>query len=206
MWCSAHLVPLPELVREIVRLLPEYLPGVSTGSAAITEGRSCWIQAWKGLLTAFGRQYAMEISLHEEGDSGIARQLTLYWKRGDGLMAAFLSGWGDRQELERRFQRLETIKAPQKVIIYSCVKWQEAVLEQLQAALLRYPHHITGEQYLALNVLGTEKRLAAHCITIPRDGILNQSDLGLMRPLAGSPFKWGAIMNATQSVADSDGA
>src|SRR5581483_7955494 len=125
------------------------------------------------------------------------------WRRSHGRISFRL---GDRQELERRFQRLETIKAPQKVIIYSCVKWQEAVLEQLQAALLRYPHHITGEQYLALNVLGTEKRLAAHCITIPRDGILNQSDLGLMRPLAGSPFKWGAIMNATQSVADSDGA
>ena len=48
----------------------------------------------------------MDIAFHEEGDSALARQLTLYWKRGDGIMGAFLSAWGDRQELERRFQAL----------------------------------------------------------------------------------------------------
>ena len=112
MIASTSLVPVADMTREIARLLPDYLPGVSTGSAALTEGRSCWIHAWKSLLTAMGRERSMEIALHEEGDSALARQLTLYWKRGDGIMAAFLSAWGDRQELERRFQTLETIKAP----------------------------------------------------------------------------------------------
>jgi hypothetical protein len=139
------LVSLEDLTGEIARLLPEYLPGVSTGSAALTEGRSCWIRAWKALLTVLGRERGMEIAVQEEGDSALARQLTLFWKRGDGIMAAFLSGWGNRDELDRRFQMLETIKAPQKTIIYSCTKWQDAVLEQLEAALLRYPHHIEGK-------------------------------------------------------------
>jgi len=188
---STSLVSLPDLTREIARLLPEYLPGVSTGSAALTEGRSCWIHAWKALLTAVGRGRSMEIALHEEGDSALARQLTLYWKRGDGIMAAFLSGWGDRQELDRRFQTLETIKAPQKAIIYSCAKWRDAVLEQLGAALLRYPHHIEGEQYLALNLLGSEQRMAAHSIVIPRNGNLNPGDLDRLLPLPGSPYPWG---------------
>jgi hypothetical protein len=188
---STSVGSLPDLTREIVRLLPEYLPGVSTGSAALTEGRSCWIQAWKALLTAVGRERSMNIALHEEGDSALARQLTLYWKRGDGIMAAFLSGWGDRQELERRFQVLETIKAPQKAIIYSCMKWQDAVLEQLGAALLRYPHHIQGEQYLALNLLGNEQKLAAHSIVITHDGNLDKRDLERLLPLPGSPYLWG---------------
>ena len=188
---STSLVSLPDLTREIARLLPEYLPGVSTGSAALTEGRSCWIHAWKALLTAVGRERSMEIALREEGDSALARQLTLYWKRGDGIMAAFLSAWGDRQELERRFQVLETIKAPQKTIIYSCAKWQDAVLEQLGAALLRYPHHIEGEQYLALNLLGSEQKLAAHSIGIARNGNLNSGDLERLLPLPGSPYPWG---------------
>jgi hypothetical protein len=188
---SSPFVPLPELAREIARLLPEYLPGVSTGTAAITEGRSCWIQTWKSLLTALGRQNGLEVTVPEDGDCALARQLTLYWKRGDGIMAAFLSGCGDREELERRFQRLETIKAPQKAIIYSCKKWQEAVLEQLKAALLRYPHHIEGEEYLALNVVGAEKQLAVHWMTIPRSGNLTQSDLEGMQPLPGSPYQWG---------------
>jgi hypothetical protein len=133
----------------------------------------------------------MEIALHEEGDSALARQLTLYWKRGDGIMAAFLSGWGDRQELDRRFQTLETIKAPQKAIIYSCAKWRDAVLEQFGAALLRYPHHIEGEQYLALNLLGSEQRMAAHSIVIPRNGNLSPGDLERLLPLPGSPYPWG---------------
>jgi hypothetical protein len=188
---STSLVSLPDLTREIARLLPEYLPGVSTGSAALTEGRSCWIHAWKALLTAVGRERSMEIALREEGDSALARQLTLYWKRGDGIMAAFLSAWGDRQELERRFQTLETIKAPQKTIIYSCAKWQDAVLEQLGAALLRYPHHIEGEQYLALNLLGSEQKMAAHSIVIARNGNLNPGDLERLLPLPGSPYPWG---------------
>ena len=188
---STSLVSLPDLTREIARLLPEYLPGVSTGSAALTEGRSCWIHAWKALLTAVGRERSMEIALREEGDSALARQLTLYWKRGDGIMAAFLSAWGDRQELERRFQVLETIKAPQKTIIYSCAKWQDAVLEQLGAALLRYPHHIEGEQYLALNLLGSEQKMAAHSIVIARNGNLNPGDLDGLLPLPGSPYPWG---------------
>jgi hypothetical protein len=188
---STSVGSLPDLTREIVRLLPEYLPGVSTGSAALTEGRSCWIQAWKALLTALGRERSMNLALHEEGDSALARQLTLYWKRGDGIMAAFLSGWGDRQELERRFQVLETIKAPQKAIIYSCTKWQDAVLEQLGAALLRYPHHIQGEQYLALNLLGNEQKLAAHSIVITHDGNLDKRDLERLLPLPGSPYLWG---------------
>jgi hypothetical protein len=188
---STLLVSLPDLTREIARLLPEYLPGVSTGSAALTEGRSCWIHAWKALLTAVGRERGMDIALHEQGDSALARQLTLYWKRGDGIMATFLSAWGDRQELERRFQILETIKAPQKTIIYSCAKWQDAVLEQLGAALLRYPHHIEGEQYLALNLLGSEQRMAAHSIVIARNGNLNPGDLERLLPLPGSPYPWG---------------
>jgi hypothetical protein len=191
MIASTSSATLPDLAREIARLLPEYLPGVSTGTAAPTEGRSCWIQAWKALLTTVGHEYKMDIALHEEGDCGLSRQLTLYWKRGDGIMAAFLSGWGDREELERRFQMLETIKAPQKAFIYSCTKWREAVLEQLEAALLRYPHHIEGEQYLALNLLGTEQKMAAHSIVIPRNGNLQPSDLEKFQPLTGSPYGWG---------------
>jgi hypothetical protein len=180
-----------DLTREIAELLPEYLPGVETGAAAITEGRGCWIKAWKALLTVLGRERGLDIVLDEGGDSALLRQLTLYWKRGDGIMAAFLSGWGDREALEKRFQALETIKSPQKAIVYSCIKWQDAVIEQLQAALLRYPHHIEGEQYLLLNLLGAEHKLAAHAITIPRNGALRPDDLAELRPLTGSPFPWG---------------
>jgi hypothetical protein len=64
-------------------------------------------------------------------------------------------------------------------------------LEQLAGAMLRYPHHIEGEQYVTLNLIGTERKLAAHWITIPHNGNLTKHDLELMLPLPGSPYKWG---------------
>lgn len=33
----------------------------------------------------------------------------------------------------------------------------------LAGAFLRYPHHIEGEQYLALNLLGIEQKMAGDC-------------------------------------------
>ena len=64
-------------------------------------------------------------------------------------------------------------------------------MEQLGAALLRYPHHIEGEQYLTLNLLGSEQKMAAHSIVIPRDGNLNPGDLERLLPVPGSPYPWG---------------
>jgi hypothetical protein len=188
---SKPLVSLPDLSHDIVSLLPEYLPGVATGPAAPTEGRSCWIRAWKALLTTIGRRYGAAVESQEDGGSSLEKQLTLYWKQGDGIAAAFLSGFGDREELEHRFQRLESIKAPQKAVLFSCSRWQDAVMEQLGAALLRYPHHIEGEQYLTLNLLGNEQRLAVYEFTVPRNGPLDPHDLQRLAPLPGSPFRWG---------------
>jgi hypothetical protein len=183
-------IPVPALIDDIVRLLPEYLPGMETGTAASTEGRSCWIKSWKALLTVLGREHGMEVIVQEEGDSALQRQLTIFWKRGDAIMLAAFSGWGDRRDLERRFQQLETLKAPLKLFLYSCVKWQVAVIEQLEAALLRYPHHIEGEEYVALNLMGPSQSVGAHLLTVPRSGPLQIEDVKSLTQIPGSPFTW----------------
>lgn len=176
-----------ELVLEIVRLLPEYLPGLETGSAASTEGRTCWIRSWKGLLTALGRERGFQVPVHEEGDSALTRQLTMYWKRGDAIMLAAHTGFGSRDDMERRFQQLETIKASHKLILYSCLKWQQAVIEQLDAALLRYPHHIEGEQYLAVNLMASQQQVSVHWFTVKGNGPFAFTEF------SGSPFSWQAV-------------
>jgi hypothetical protein len=192
------LIPMAALIADILRLLPEYLPGVETGAATSTEGRSCWIKSWKALLTVLGREQGLEVVVLEDGgDSALQRQLTIFWKRGDAIMLAALSGWGDRTDLERRFQQLETLKAPHKLFLYSCLKWQEAVIEQLEAALLRYPHHIEGEQYVTLNLMGSTQALGAHMFTVPRSGPLKLADVsGFLQQLSGSPFAWRASRGA----------
>jgi hypothetical protein len=182
-------VSLESITRDVVRLMPEYLPGVATGTAANTEGRSCWLKTWKNLLTALGRQHGFEVVLKEEGLSALEKQLSLFWKRGDAILVAFISGWGDRQDMEQRFQLLETLKAHQKVILYSCLRWQEAVIEQFEATLLRYPYHIEGEEYLFLNVMAPDHRIGAHTLTISRSGTLTMNDVRLQLA-KGSPFPW----------------
>lgn len=190
-------IPVAELVTDIVRLLPEYLPGMETGAAASTESRSCWIKSWAALLTVLGRERRLEVVTVDEGDSALQRQLTIFWKRGDTILLAAFSGWGDRNDLERRFQQLESLKAPQKLFLYSCIRWQGAVIEQLEAALLRYPYHIEGEQYLALNLMGPAQSVAAHLFTVPHGGSLQMPDLKGFAELSGSPFSWRASRRST---------
>ena len=95
----------------------------------------------------------------------------------------------DRNSLERRLQHLESIKAGQKLLLYSCKKWQDAVLQQIHAALLRYTDHLAGEQYLFLNLLGPESSMHLHVVDIAKDGALDYQP-NLMRQLEGSPFHW----------------
>jgi hypothetical protein len=176
---------------EVARLLPEYLPGTETGPATITDRRSCWIRSMRALFEALGRHHGMRVCVEEPGATALGRQLHVFWKRGDAVSLALYSGWGDREELEKAFQALELLKVPHKVILYSCARWQEAVLDQLSGALLRYPHHIEGEQYISLNVVGAERRLTAHCRPILISGSLKTSDIDF-RELSGSPYRWGS--------------
>ena len=71
------------------------------------------------------------------------------------------------------------------------MKWQDAVWEQLGAALLRYPHHIEGEQYSTVKLPGSEQNMAAQAIVIPRNRNLNPGDLERLLPVPGSPYPWG---------------
>jgi hypothetical protein len=187
---SDYIAPAGELVADIARLLPDYLPGRDTGDVAITDRRSCWTKTTRTLLTALGTTHHQETIVDDLSDWGSGKQLKMLWKRGDAVTLAAISGWGDRDELERSFVRLETIKAPQKLLFYTCARWQEAVLDQLAAALLRYPHHIEGEEYIAVNMLGAESRIAAHVRRIGRGGSITLEQ-ALLQPLSGSPFQWG---------------
>jgi hypothetical protein len=83
---------------------------------------------------------------------------SLLWQRDVASVFAMTTGWGDRSELEMSLQWLATFKCSQKLFVYTCSKWQEAVLDQIRAALFRYPYHIAGEQYFFMNLAGPENR------------------------------------------------
>lgn len=197
---SDYAVPSVVLAEEIARLLPDYLPGVDTGAVTDTDRRSCWVRTIRSLLEALGRQHGLRVSVEETGTSALSRQIKVFWKRGDAVQLACLSGWGDREELERAFQDLEALKAPQKLIVYSCARWEDAVLDQLSAALLRYPHHIEGEHYVSLNLNGAARQLSAHWRPILHSGSMPVADAAF-QPIAGSPFTWQPSRSAAPQSA-----
>ncbi len=85
-----------QLVRELARLVPEYLPGVDTGQADFTDRRTCWTKALRSVLQVMARNHNVESRTEDFSELGTERQLKVFWQRGDALVLAALSGWGDR--------------------------------------------------------------------------------------------------------------
>jgi hypothetical protein len=190
MLAQDRLIAPEALARRIAELIPEYLPGMDTGAAEATDRRICWNKTFKALLSAIAAEHSMRVEVDPLTRTPQDEQLDLYWKRGDGIVLAALTGWGDRNSLERRLQRLEALKAIHKLFIYTCNRWQEAVLEQINAALLRFPFHVAGEQYIFVNLLGTESSMHVHAVEITADGPLKIYRPDFVRPVSGSPFPW----------------
>jgi len=188
---GSYIVPAHELASKFATLFPEYLPGTDTGPAAPTDSRTCWIKSMRHLLETLSRAYNVQACSEERGDITAKKQIRHYWKKGDAIVLAAFSGWGDREDLERSFLALEHLKAPQKILIYTCARWQEAVLDQLAGALQRFPDHIEGEQYIALNILPFESRIVVHARQLTCSGPLKLHD-AVFKPLQGSPFQTGA--------------
>jgi hypothetical protein len=185
-----RLIAPEALASRIAELIPAYLPGMDTGAAEETDRRICWNKTLKALLTAIAAEHSVQVEIDLSSRTHQDEQLDLYWKRGDGIVLAATTGWGDRSSLERRLQRLETLKAIQKLFIYTCSRWKDAVLEQINAALLRYPFHVQGEQYIFVNLLGVESSMHVHTVEITSYGPLKSYSPDLLRLAPGSPFAW----------------
>lgn len=177
------------LVCEIARLLPEYAPGIDTGAAAYTDSRTCWTRTMRCVLQVIARSRGIEMREPLAGEPDSEHQLKALWYEGDGLLLAVRSGWGERADLERSFGNLLLLKSPQKVLVYTCMKWQEAVMDQLTAALLRYPHHIEGEQYIAVNLLPQQSKVQGMICEMTHSGSIGLAE-ATFRPIPGSPFCW----------------
>ena len=187
---SQHVVTPAAFATRFVELLPEYLPGVDTGAFEPTDRRRCWNKTLNAVLTVIGKEdYGLDVSMENPTMIPLRDQTSLLWQRDRVALFAMTSAWGDRSEVERSLEWLEAFKCPQKLFVYSCSKWREAVLDQIRAALLRYPYHLAGEQYLFLNLVGAENRFDLLSADVHQGGQLSKQDT-LLRPVEGSPFSW----------------
>jgi hypothetical protein len=183
---SRHVIEPGAFVRRFVALLPEYLPGVDTGAFEPSDTRRCWNKTLRAILTVIAKDAGLNVEAENPTTAPLKDQSSVIWQREGVPVFAMATGWGNRSELETCFGSLEAFKCPQKLFVYSCAKWQEAVLDQIGAALLRYPYHVEGEQYLFMNLVGGENRLYLQVAGLDRNG----PQTAVLKPVEGSPFGW----------------
>lgn len=188
---AQHVIAPGALASRLVELLPEYLPGVDTGAFEPTDRRRCWNKTLKAILTVIGKDdNGLDVAAQTPMMTLLKDQSFLMWQRDGAALFAMTTGWGDRNELEMCLEWLEAFKCPQKLFVYTCSKWQEAVLDQIRAALLRYSYHMEGEQYLFLNLLGAENRFHLFSADLAHSGRLSSGQHTILRHVPGSPFSW----------------
>jgi len=194
-----HVVTPVAFALRLVELLPEYLPGMDTGAFEATDRRRCWNKTLRAILTVIGKDdNGLEADAQNPTMSLLKDQSSVLWQRDGVPLFAMATGWGDRKELETSLEWLTAFKCPQKLFIYSCSKWQEAVLDQIRSVLLRYPYHIEGEQYLIMNLVGAENRFDFFVADLDRNGRQSSQYETLLQPVAGSPFRWSARRRAAE--------
>jgi hypothetical protein len=186
-----HVVTPNAFAVRFVELLPVYLPGLDTGAFEPTDRRRCWNKTLKAILTVIGRDdNCLDVDAQNPMMTPLKDQSSLFWLRDGAPLFLMATGWGDRNELERSLVCLEALKCPQKLFVYSCSKWQEAVLDQIRAALLRYPYHLEGEQYLFMNMLGAENRYYLFSADMDQNGRQTCRHEDILKTVPGSPFRW----------------
>ncbi len=187
---TQHVVSPKPFAARFVELLPEYLPGLDTGAFEPTDRRRCWNKTLKAVLTVIGQDdLGLSVAVQSPAAT-LPSQFSLLWEREGTALFAMITGWGDRSELETALQWLEAFKCPQKLLVYTCNRWHEAVIDQIHAALLRYSYHIEGEQYLFMNLSATDKRLHLLSAEVERSGLHSPANGPLLQAVAGSPFSW----------------
>jgi hypothetical protein len=188
-----HVFTPASFALRFVDLIPEYLPGVDTGAFEPTDIRRCWNKTLKAVLTVIGKDdNGLSVAPQSPTMTLLKDQSSLLWLRDGAPVFAMATGWGDRSELDASLECLESFKCPQKFFVYSCARWHDAVLDQIRAALLRYPYHMEGEQYLFMNLVGPESRFHLLFADLKRSGRQASIEDIVLRPTPGSPFSWSA--------------
>jgi hypothetical protein len=187
MFPSEPLLGAAELAKLFTERLAEHLPGTDTGDPEITDKRTCWNKACHVAVDSLARSLDFAMTSSSVSEFGPERQLDAILYKNDAPVLVVGSAWSDRAELDRSFRRLLLMKAPQKLLIYSCKKSQKDVLDQLSHAVACFPYHLAGEEYVAVNIAGAEQQSFATALRLPDDGRISSS-AAHFHEVKGSPF------------------
>jgi hypothetical protein len=187
MFPSEPLLSAAELAKLFTVRLAEHLPGTDTGDPEITDKRTSWNKACQAAVDSLARSLELRMTSSAISEFAPERQLDAILYKNEAPVLVIGSAWSDRAELDRSFHRLLLMKAPQKLLIYSCKKSQKDVLDQLSHAAACFPYHLAGEEYVAVNIAGAEQQSFVTALRLAHDGPLRSSG-SLFNDVKGSPF------------------
>ena len=187
MFRTAPLLSATELARLFTTRLAEHLPGTDTGDPEITDKRSSWNKACQAAVDSMARSLEFRMASSPISEFAPERQLDAILYKEDAPVLVIGSARSDRAELDCSFHRLLLMKAPQKLLIYSCKKSQKDVLDQLSHAAAHFPYHVAGEEYVAVNIAGAEQQSFATALRLTHDGHIPPS-AAHFHEVKGSPF------------------
>jgi hypothetical protein len=181
------LLSASELAELFTARLAEHLPGTDTGDPEITDKRSSWNKACQAAVDSLARSLEFRMTSSPVSEFCPERQLDAILYKSDAPVLVIGSAWSDRAELDRSFHRLLLMKAPQKMLIYSCKKSQRDVLDQLSHAVACFPYHLGGDDSVAVNIAGAEQQSFATALRLTHDGPIPAS-AAHFQEVKGSPF------------------
>ena len=187
MFPSEPLLSAAELAKLFIARLAEHLPGTDTGDPEITDKRTSWNKSCQAAVDSLARSLELRMTSSSISEFALERQLDAILYKSDAPVLVIGSAWTDRAELDRSFHRLLLMKAPQKMLIYSCKKSQKDVLDQLSHAAACFPYHLAGEEYVAVNIAGAEQQSFATALRLTHDGRIPPS-AAHFQDVKGSPF------------------
>jgi hypothetical protein len=149
-----------------------------------------WTKAVKDGLFRIGKDQGLFVCCNGSPDQG-EWLLDLLWMNSQDwrIVLAVESEWGQPKEVEEDFGKLMSIEARHKLLLFATKKHEgaEQIIESLEKAMRRFPYHLAGEAYMALEV--TEEGAFRYFFAVPDvsgDGHLESAKFSQ----TGTPLRW----------------
>lgn len=147
-----------------------------------------WTEAVRDGLQRMGKDRGLLVFCHGSPDQG-EWLLDLIWMNAKDwrIELAVESEWSTLPAaIEDDFGKLMSIKARRKLMLFNTRNHigADRIMERIKSAMLSYPYHLAGEEYMALEV--TAPGAFRYYLEVPSDGRLESATFNQM----GTPLPW----------------
>ncbi len=146
-----------------------------------------WTEKVTALLFAMGKEREFMVCCHGSPDQGEWLLDTTWLIRDQHkIVLAVESEWGKLAPIEDDFDKLLSIKAPRKLMLFNTSNHKGAneIVEKLASNMLAFPYHLVGEEYMLMEV--TAPGAFRYYFKLEKDG--PQNDVTFES--AGPPLQW----------------